>query len=606
MTESHVPAWWSRHSTALAVVVVAILAVAASGLGLRNDFAYDDVFIVRDNPAVNTLQPLSQYFTETYWGPARGHNALYRPLTVWAYAVQWKLGGGSPLIFHAVNVSLYAAACVLLLLVLRGLALPGPALVGAAVFAVHPVHVEAVANVVGQAELWVACAVFGSAALFVRARQRGPLDWRTASLIAVIFTVSLFIKEHGIVLPALLLALELFALPADADRSTSARQRTRLLVLTLGLLAALYLLLRTQILGVVTGDEPFWGLRHLDAPQRMLVMLGLVPELLRLMLWPARLYADYSPQQTPLLSELSWAHLPGLLILVAIVAVAYLAWRRRVPMIALGLLWFAITYLPVANILYPIGVLIAERTLFLPSVAVACLAVWLASAAGDWPVSRRGVAVALMLSAVGLGLVRSITRTTVWADNPTLFSVLAVESPSNFRAHFALAEFNALGGRPDVADTLFQRALALYPEHVPARVAYGQVLQIQRRCDRALPLFESAVRDDPESQTALIGTVICLLDLQRFEAARHLALVGTATGWNDTRLRDFRIVAESVLVAMDSVDARNRFWRSGRAFERSGRPLRIDVFRETKARPRPQSSPQSASSPPSSSSEMEL
>ncbi len=597
MSSSDLPAWWGKHSAVLAAVVVAIIAFSASGLGLRNGFAYDDVFIVRDNPAVNTLAPLPQYFNQTYWGPARGHAALYRPLTVWAYAVQWKLGGGSPVIYHALNVALYVAACVLLLLLLRHLAPAGPALFGAAVFAAHPVHVEAVANVVGQAELWVSCAIFASAVLFVRARRLGPVPWPTAALITLIFGMSLFIKEHGIVLPALLAALELFALPKDDDRSPLARQRTRVLILTLGLIAALYLVPRSQILGAVTGDEPFFGLRYLDAPQRWLVMLGLVPEILRLMLWPARLYADYSPQQTPILSTLSWGHLPGVLILLALIAVAVLAWRRRHPLITLGLAWFAVTYLPVANILFPIGVLIAERTLFLPSVAVACLAVWVANTTVDWPASRRSVALAVMLAAVGFGLTRSITRTPVWADNPTLFSVLAVESPTNFRAHFALAEFNALGGRPNVADTMFQRALSLYPGHVPARVSYGQVLQIQRQCGRALPLFESAMRDDPQSQTAVVGTVICLLDLQRFEAARSLALIGNASGWNEPRLRNLRIVAESVLVAMDTVDARNRFWRSGRAFERSGRPLRIDVYHGTQPR-RTQSSAQSASESP--------
>jgi tetratricopeptide (TPR) repeat protein len=194
-------------------------------------------------------------------------------------------------------------------------------------------------------------------------------------------------------------------------------------------------------------------------------------------------------------------------------------------------------------------------------------------------------------------MARSITRTPVWADNPTLFSVMAVESPTNFRAHFALAQFNALGGRPTVADTMFQRALALYPEHVPARLAYGQVLQMQRQCGRALPLFESAMRDDPESQEAVVGTVICLLDLQRFEAARSLALIGNASGWRERRLRDLRTVAESVLVAMDSADVRNRFWRSGRTFQRTGLPLRVDVFREPQFKPRSPESAQSASKP---------
>lgn len=70
MSGAERPAWWLKHSVVLAAGVVALIACSASGLGLRNDFAYDDVFIVRDNPAVNTLKPLPEYFNETYWGHA--------------------------------------------------------------------------------------------------------------------------------------------------------------------------------------------------------------------------------------------------------------------------------------------------------------------------------------------------------------------------------------------------------------------------------------------------------------------------------------------------------------------------------------------------------
>ncbi len=578
------PRWWDRHPAWAAALLVALVALASSATGLGNGFAYDDIFIVRDNPAVNTLRGPLAYFQESYWGPARGHVALYRPLTVWSYALQWAAGGGAPFIFHALNVTLYVGTSLLVLALLRALVPAGAALLGAALFAAHPVHVEAVANVVGQAELGVALLLLASVALYLHARRRGDIGIGTGAAIAACYVTSLFIKENGIVLPALLLATEA-ALPwTGVSRSTDTWRRTRLLVLTLGLIAALYLLWRGTVLGALTGDEPFWGLRYLGAGARALVMLGLVPELARLLFWPARLYADYSPQMTPLHAEWSLAHLPGLALLALVAAAAWWAWRRREGLVLLALAWFGITYLPIANLLYPTGVLIAERTLFLPSLAVVFAAARLAATAPTWRRELRSAGAAVAIGALLLAVGRSATRSPTWADNPTLFSVLAIEAPNNFRAPFALAEFNALGGRPQVADTLFRRALALYPEHVPARLSYGQVLQIQRRCTEALPLFESAMRDDPDNRTAVIGTVICYLDLQRFEDARRLALIGNASGWEEPRLRDLRIVAESVLVAMDTVDARNRFARSGRPFARTGLPLRIEVYRDEQAR----------------------
>jgi len=243
--------------------------------------------------------------------------------------------------------------------------------------------------------------------------------------------------------------------------------------------------------------------------------------------------------------------------------------------------WFIITMALLSNLLFPIGVILAERMLFLPSVGVALLAGWAAAAAAQWPSRWRPLAVSLALAAVLGGSVHSAIESRVWMDNPTLFSTLATRAPTNFRAPFALAEFNALGGRFDVADTLFQRALALDPTQVPARLAYAQELQIQRRCDRALPLLLSARRDDPHSEAAVVGTAYCELHAQRFSAARLTALQGLVVGMNPPLLRQARRLADSMLVVTDSGDARNRFLRDGLPFTKGGGPLPVTIRRSS-------------------------
>ena len=81
--------------------------------------------------------------------------------------------------------------------------------VAAALFAVHPVHVEAVANGVGQAELWAALCILGAMGLYLRDRREGMLRRETGFMIVALFLGGIFIKEHVIVLPALLVAAEL-------------------------------------------------------------------------------------------------------------------------------------------------------------------------------------------------------------------------------------------------------------------------------------------------------------------------------------------------------------------------------------------------------------
>lgn len=575
-----VPAWWRSHPAWAAALVIALIALAASASGLWNGFAYDDLFMIRDNPSVQTLRDPLAYFGESYWGPARGHPSAYRPVTIWFWSLQWAAGAGSPFIFHAVNVGLYVAVSVLVLLVLRLLLAAGPAALGAAIFAAHPVHVEAVANVVGQAELTVATLLLLALWLYGRDRQRGDLRAGTMVAIVVAFAVAMFLKEHSIVLPALLVALELAGRRLGFAPVTDPWvPRLRLTVLLLGLTVALYLLVRVQVLGLVTADDPHWSLRTLSAGERATVMLALVPEFVRLLCWPARLYADYSPAHTPVLPTLSWAHLPGTITLLGLIALTVMAWRRRATLPLFAVAWFILTMALLSNLLFPIGVLIAERMLFLPSVGVAVLVAWAAAEAAEWQGLRRALAVSAALAAVLAGSVHSAIETRVWMDNPTLFSTLATRAPTNFRAPFALAEFYGLGGRFDVADTLFQRAIALDPSQVPARLTYAQELQIQGRCDRALPLLLSVRRDDPYSSAAVIGTAYCQLAAQRFSEARLTALQGLAVGMDPPLLRQARRLADSMLVVTDSADARNRFLREGLPVTKGGGPLPVTIRR---------------------------
>ena len=165
-----------------AVWLVAMLAVAASISGITNGFAFDDVHIIVDNERVHSLSEAWRFFGQKYWPPENG-DSLYRPLTVLAFAIQWALGGGSPLPFHIANIALYAVASVALYRMLRLILASDVALLASALFAVHPVHTEPVANVVGQPELIVAFLTFIAVERYIIARRRGRPGVRDIALI---------------------------------------------------------------------------------------------------------------------------------------------------------------------------------------------------------------------------------------------------------------------------------------------------------------------------------------------------------------------------------------------------------------------------------------
>src|SRR3990172_7210153 len=197
----------------------------------------------------------------------------------------------------------------------------------------------------------------GATALYVRDRRQGlPLRRHTTRTLVELYILGLLIKENAIVLPALLAAAEWLLV----DDRRPARERAAALfslVVWMGLVAALFLWVRVTILEEIGGDVMHPSLMHLSDARRALLMLGVVPEFGRLFLWPARLYADYSPRQLPVHTTWHTDVLAGAGILVgALVLLVVL--RRRAPAAAFGLAWLAISLAQVSNVLIPTGILL--------------------------------------------------------------------------------------------------------------------------------------------------------------------------------------------------------------------------------------------------------
>jgi len=155
-----------------AALLVGILAALVFANSLANEYAYDDRHIIVDNTAIHSLETLPGSLVTPYWPTAYGRElGLWRPVTTGAFGVQWMLGGGSPLLFHLVNVLGHAAASVLVLVLLAHLMSLPAALAAGLLFAVHPVHVEAVANVVGFSEVFSTAALLAACLVHVRTRK---------------------------------------------------------------------------------------------------------------------------------------------------------------------------------------------------------------------------------------------------------------------------------------------------------------------------------------------------------------------------------------------------------------------------------------------------
>lgn len=541
---------------------IALLALASSAIGIVNGFTYDDRYIVEKNPTMHDLAHWWTTFAQSYWPRDWGGDG-YRPITILLFKVEYALGRGSPLPFHAANILLYALAAVLVFYVARQVLPLWAAWLAAALFAVHPVHVEAVANVVGQSELLVAVTLLGATALYLRDRRRGELRPATAAWIVLLYAIGCFTKEHAIVLPAILLAAELTVLGSDAElRARFADSSWRTFFLSLALAAVAFVAVRSLVLsdhdiGGFTPFTPFSSLK-ITTFQRILTAFGVVPEWFRLFLFPAHLASEYGPPDIQIAQGMGLWQLPGAVLLFATLAIAVVI-RRRQPAISFGLAFLGITLLPSSNFIVPAGIVLAERTLFSPSagamIAVAGVVVLLAQRY-SWRTVRPSpaafIGITLILAAA---ITRSAVRTRVWRDNSTLFAHAVIDAPNSYRAHYMYGAWHFENGDVRPGEAEYRRALKLFP-YDPA-VSYNMADQYRRLglCEPALPLYKWTRELDPDFPFGRFAYADCLLRTGHYAEAKQMAYVALSAGGDRRLTRRILAAADSLAQAHPAQDS---------------------------------------------------
>jgi hypothetical protein len=507
--------------------IIACAVALAMGLSLRNGFVYDDLPAIVRNTRITDPGNWHSIPRAPYW-----LGTLWRPFTVAMYAVQWLLGHGAPWLFHLTSLLVYFAVGALLFELMVRLGIErATACAVATLFVVHPVHVEAVANSVGQAELWATLAIIGATLMYVKARATHAE--RTA-LVPLLLLVALGItsKEQGFTAPLLLGGAEWLLF---ANRGESWRARVRLLV-PVTALAALLFVVRGILLNSSIGETPAVALRGLDATGRAVTFLGVVPEWARLIVWPWHLQADYGPPGIPVGGAITLRHLVGLLLVAGFVAL-FFRWRTRQPVAAFGLLFVAVALAPVSNLLTPTGIVMAERVLLLPTVGIAIVL------AGSRP-GRRGaegdaairgplhsqMTLAFIAIVATLFTIRSATRVGTWHSQERFFTAITVDAANAYRGWKVAAEYwDEQHDRPRAIADLKQ-SIALWPHDYEVFERLGQIYRQDGHCDQAIPIFQAGVDADADASTVRAKLVECLLTEKRWDEAERVANEGVAAG----------------------------------------------------------------------------
>lgn len=540
-----------------AALVAALVAVLVYVTALGNTFALDDGPIVERNPAAHSIAAALQAFDGTYWPPE--HQAgLWRPLVILSFAADWELSDGNPVWLHAANVLWHAAATALVVPLLASYATPVGALGGALVFAVHPVHVEAVANLVGRAEMMVALWLFCALLLardIRRRRAAGLGTWSQELALLAAVALGLLSKEHA-ALAALLLALDDFASRRPGERALPWRDYAGVVALTLA-----WLVVRRQVeagQSFATIAPTFF---HLGPVGRVSTMLPVVFVLVRLLVFPFDLSPDYHPRVIERLEHPTVLGMAGLLLLAAFAALAFATWRRH-RTVSAGLLAIGVAWLPTANLLFPSGIVLAERTLYLPSLGLALLV----AAGVDALAARRGRrAAALMLALVIVPFAwRTLTRSPDWKINRDLELAALASHPESYKVHASLARVLRRLGNLDAALREYHLADELYPldHYLVVEIASTELERGHPRA--ALALLHRAERLD--SNFALTEQLLANVLLELNSAALALPHAARAVKLDSVRSGPARMLAASYV----ALGMRDSAIAVGRAFDRHG------------------------------------
>lgn len=511
------------------------LAVAAYIGSLGHDFTYDDVHIIKESEVLHSLANWRAILRATWWD-----DAMYRPFTALTFAVDWAVSGGNPHWFHLINVLLHAGVTALVFVLARSILPLFPAAAAAALFAVHPVHVEAVANVVGRAELLAALFALGAVLLYRADGElaaRGDVSWRrwlaSWGTLAALW-LALASKESAFATPGLLLLADwVDARRAGVPWGVAVRRHWTLAAAGVVLTGEwLWIWLSTVgAIGGGAGEAP--GIEGAGLGTRMVVMAPVVLQYVRLLFFPARLSADYSPDFLPVAEHLNLAGVLGLALVGAAVAAGWAARARAWP-VTFALAWMGATLLVVSNLLVPTEVLLAERTLYLPSVGAALL---VGHGLGALATRRLAAAAGLGAVLVALGVWRTVTRVPVWRDDSTLLHQLVRDAPGSFRADWVLGGFYFIGGDSASGEGLYRRALRTYPFHAQLWDDLGVQMETQRRWKDAAPAFAAAFRIDRRRAESAARAIVNYLRAGLVDSAAAIAREARAVHPEDYRVQ---------------------------------------------------------------------
>ncbi len=501
------------HRRAFALIGLALLAVVCYLPTLQADFVWDDIIFTKAEPVREFSGLWHIWFEPTSLDP----EVHYWPLTYSSFWLEHKLWGFAPAGYHATNIVLHLLNSLLLLLLLRRFALPG-AWLAAAIFAVHPVHVEPVAWVMGRKDLLATLFTFTAFLVwlrFVETACAGRPPWRLWSCALLLYVAALFSKSIAITLPVAFLIWHWW-------RQGRVHRHDVLRLLPFLLVGLIYAVADTVYHYVSMGPLSL----EYSFPERLLIACRALVFYVTKLVWPTELAVIYPIWDVGVVDPLGWLYVAGV---VAVPAVLWCLRARlgRGPLAAV--LFFVVTLSPVLCFVdqtYMQFSLVADRYQYLASASMIALFAFGVHRFCD---ALQGVR--LLLVRAGLAVLLFVMVALTWRqvgvyNNPiSLFSHVLALNPEAHGAHGNLAAGLMEAERYEEALAMSLAAIESWPEGPYMYDKAGAVLIALGRLEEAEKILREGTRHKPNHQDTLSLLANSLRLQTRYEEALAMSRV---------------------------------------------------------------------------------
>ncbi|HIL08631.1 MAG TPA: tetratricopeptide repeat protein [Candidatus Latescibacteria bacterium] len=483
-----------HRETSIALVVLSVALGVVYHASFANSFHYDDFHSIVENPHIRSLARVPEFFVDPSLFSSMPERAMYRPLLLVSYALNYASGGYGLAGYHIGNWLLHLACALLVYLLGRRLHGHWPAaLFAALLFGLHPITTEPVNYISSRSE--------SQAAFFYLAALLGYLLWRQGAgrrfwlLSLIAFSCALLSKSVTVVLPVALLVYERWG-----HRQARGERYVFYYLPYWGVVVG-YLALAQSWLGSSLGHPVRGAVEQLATQAKAAVYY------VHLLIAPVRLTVEH-----PFSTARALGDVPVVLGIAAIASAIWFARRR--PLVLLLGSWAILPLLP--SSLVPLNVLVNEHRLYLPLAFLAVGVGW--GVGGVW----RGGRVVLVVALLAICALLTHARSLVWRDELSLWSDAAQKAPQMYRTHLHLGGALEQSGQIQAALASYDRALALALDAIEVHYNRGRVLIMLGQADAALEAYGRCLELDPNYLPAQINLAALYQDLRKLTAAEDL------------------------------------------------------------------------------------